>query len=175
MLGLFAGIGLAPLLAGLLGLIGFDLPSTALVVARAHDRRRDRPGHRRDAAVEPGARRCGPRASRPWPRCARARLGSSRAKRRWALALQVGVAGLGLVAHARRAVRRPGHVAGADAAGRRGGARLRRRRPALAAARRPAGGADRAAAGGDGRRGGARSRAATPCARPAGRPARPRR
>ncbi len=31
-LGLFAGIGLAPLLAGLLGLIGFDLPSTALVV-----------------------------------------------------------------------------------------------------------------------------------------------
>ena len=32
-LGLFAGIGLAPLLAGLLGLIGFDLPSTALVIA----------------------------------------------------------------------------------------------------------------------------------------------
>ena len=32
-LGLFAGIGLAPLLAGLLGMIGFDLPSTALVIA----------------------------------------------------------------------------------------------------------------------------------------------
>ncbi len=32
-LGLLAGIGLAPLLAGLLGLIGFDLPRTALVIA----------------------------------------------------------------------------------------------------------------------------------------------
>jgi putative ABC transport system permease protein len=32
-LGLFAGLGLAPLLQGLLGLVGFELPTTALVVA----------------------------------------------------------------------------------------------------------------------------------------------
>ena len=55
-LGLFAGIGLAPLLAGLLGLIGFDLPRTALVVAGRTVAVAIVAGHRRDAAVEPGAR-----------------------------------------------------------------------------------------------------------------------
>ena len=64
-LGLVAGIGLAPLLMGLLGLLGFDLPDTALVIAV------------RTIAIAiivgtlvrscpASCPRCGPRASRPW-------------------------------------------------------------------------------------------------------------
>jgi putative ABC transport system permease protein len=95
-LGLFAGIGLAPLLAGLLGLIGFDLPRTALVV-----------GVRTVAvAIALGTvvtllSSLAPalRATRISPMAAmrEGSAGSSKVKRRWVLALQAGVAGIGLV------------------------------------------------------------------------------
>jgi len=95
-LGLLAGIGLAPLLAGLLGLIGFDLPRTALVV-----------GPRTIvvaillgtvvtllSSLAPALR-----ATRISPMAAmrEGAVGSSKVKRRWVLALQSGVAALGLV------------------------------------------------------------------------------
>ncbi len=95
-LGLFAGIGLAPMLASLLGLIGFDLPSTALVV-----------GARTIvvaillgtvvtllSSLAPALR-----ATRISPMAAmrEGEPGSSKVKRRWVLALQCAVAGLGLV------------------------------------------------------------------------------
>ncbi|MDX6681124.1 MAG: putative transport system permease protein [Solirubrobacteraceae bacterium] len=95
-LGLFAGIGLAPLLAGLLGLIGFDLPSTALVV-----------GIRTIvvaillgtvvtllSSLAPALR-----ATRISPMAAmrEGSRDSSKVKRRWALALQSAVVGIGLV------------------------------------------------------------------------------
>ena len=136
-LGLFAGIGLAPLLAGLLGLIGFDLPSTALVIAvrtivvailvgtlvtllsslaPALRATRDL-AHGRDARGLASARRR-PSAAGCW-RC------------------KLAVAGLGLALMLVGLFGGLRHVAGADAAGHRGGARLRRRRAALAAARRP--------------------------------------
>ena len=95
-LGLFAGIGLAPLLKGVFALIGFDLPSTALVIAPrtiassivlgtgvtllsslipALRARRISPiAAMRDGAATP-----------------------SKVRRRWALALQAAVVALGLV------------------------------------------------------------------------------
>ena len=95
-LGLLAGIGLAPLLARLLGLIGFDLPSTAPVI-----------GARTIvvamllgtvvtllSSLAPALR-----ATRISPMAAmrEGSAGSSKTKRRWVLALQAGVAGVGLV------------------------------------------------------------------------------
>ena len=94
-LGLLAGIGLAPLLAGLLGLIGFDLPSTALVIAA------------RTVIVAlvlgtvatllsslvPAIR-----ATRisPMEALREGAVGPAKAKRRWVLALEAGVVGLGV-------------------------------------------------------------------------------
>jgi putative ABC transport system permease protein len=95
-LGLLAGVGLAPLLAGLLGMVGFDLPSTALVV-----------GVRTIAvaivlgtvvtllsSLAPALR-----ATRISPMAAmrEGAVGSSRVKRRWVLTLQAGVIVIGLV------------------------------------------------------------------------------
>lgn len=94
-LGLLAGIGLAPLLAGLLGLIGFDLPSTALVIA----------GRTVAVALVLGTvvtllSSLVPaiRATRISPTEAMrdGATGSSKAKRRWALVLQSAVAAFGL-------------------------------------------------------------------------------
>src|ERR1700710_263195 len=95
-LGLLAGIGLAPLLAKLLGMVGFDLPNTALVIAV------------RTALVAivvgtfvtllsslaPALR-----ATRISPMAAmrEGAVGASKVKRRWVLMLQAAVAGLGLV------------------------------------------------------------------------------
>ena len=95
-LGLFAGIGLAPLLAGLLGLIGFDLPSTALVIAV------------RTIAVAVvlgtvvtllSSLAPALRATRISPMAAmrEGAVGVSKVKRRWVRVLQGAVAGLGLV------------------------------------------------------------------------------
>jgi len=95
-LGLLAGIGLAPLLAGLLGMIGFDLPSTALVIA----------ARTIVVAIVLGTivtllSSLAPalRATRISPMAAmrEGSLGTSRVKRRRALALQTAVAGIGLV------------------------------------------------------------------------------
>ena len=95
LLGLLAGIGLAPLLARLLGLIGFDLPSTALVI-----------GARTIvvaillgtvvtllSSLAPALR-----ATRISPMAAmrEGATGASKVRRRWVLALQCAVAGLGL-------------------------------------------------------------------------------
>jgi putative ABC transport system permease protein len=95
-LGLLAGIGLAPLLAGLLGMVGFDLPSTALVVA----------ARTIGVAILLGTvvtllSSLAPalRATRISPMAAmrEGAVGSSKVKRRWVRGLQCGVAGLGLV------------------------------------------------------------------------------
>ena len=95
-LGLLAGIGLAPLLANLLGLIGFDLPQTALVIA----------GRTVIVAIALGSvvtllSSLAPalRATRIAPMAAmrEGATGASRTKRRWALVLQAGLAGIGLV------------------------------------------------------------------------------
>jgi putative ABC transport system permease protein len=95
LLGLLAGIGLAPLLSGLLGLIGFDLPSTALVIG----------GRTIVVAIVLGTvvtllSSLAPalRATRIAPMAAmrEGADGSSRAQRRWVLALRAGAAGLGL-------------------------------------------------------------------------------
>ena len=95
-LGLFAGVGLAPLLAGLLGMIGFDLPSTALVLAVRTI----------VVAIVLGTvvtllSSLAPalRATRISPMAAmrEGATGASRTKRRWVLVLQSGVAGIGLV------------------------------------------------------------------------------
>ena len=95
-LGLFAGIGLAPLLAGLLGLVGFDLPTTALVLA----------GRTIVVAIALGTvvtllSSLAPalRATRISPMAAmrEGSLGSSKVKRRWVLGLQSGLAVIGLV------------------------------------------------------------------------------
>jgi len=95
-LGLFAGIGLAPLLAGLLGMVGFDLPSTALVIA----------GRTIVVAIALGTvvtvlSSLAPavRATRVSPMAAMRddAVGSSRRKRRWVLVSQSGVAAIGLV------------------------------------------------------------------------------
>ncbi|MEA2171699.1 MAG: putative transport system permease protein [Solirubrobacteraceae bacterium] len=96
LLGLLAGIGLAPLLAALLGLIGFDLPDTALVIA----------GRTIVVAILLGTlvtllSSLAPavRATRISPMAAmrEGAVGASKAKRRWVRALQTGAAGLGLV------------------------------------------------------------------------------
>ena len=95
-LGLFAGIGLAPLLAGLLGMIGFDLPSTALVIA----------ARTIVVAILLGTvvtllSSLAPalRATRISPMAAmrEGAVGVSKVKRRWVRVLQSAVAGLGLV------------------------------------------------------------------------------
>ena len=94
--GLLAGIGLAPLLAGLLGMIGFDLPGTALVIA----------GRTVAVAIVLGTvvtllSSLAPalRATRIAPMAAMREgvRGSSKVKRRWVAVLQCGVAALGLV------------------------------------------------------------------------------
>jgi putative ABC transport system permease protein len=95
-LGLLAGIGLAPLLSGLLGLLGFDLPNTGLVIAV------------RTIAVAiivgtavtlvstlvPALRAT--RVS-PMDAMSDSPAGPSKRKRRGIGALQIGVTGLGLV------------------------------------------------------------------------------
>ena len=95
-LGLFAGIGLAPLLAGLLGMVGFDLPSTALVIA----------GRTIVVAIALGTvvtvlSSLAPalRATRVSPMAAMRddAVGSSKDRRRWVLVAQSAVAALGLV------------------------------------------------------------------------------
>jgi putative ABC transport system permease protein len=94
-LGLLAGIGLAPLLYALFGAIGFEFPSTALVI-----------GTRTIAvaillgtvvtllsSLVPAIR-----ATRisPMEALRDGAVGGSKAKRRWVLAVQVGLAGLGV-------------------------------------------------------------------------------
>jgi len=96
LLGLLAGIGLAPLLAGLLGLIGFDLPNTALVIAIRTIVVAMVLGTLVTllSSLAPALR-----ATRISPMAAmrEGSHGSTKAKRRGVLALQTGVAGLGLV------------------------------------------------------------------------------
>ncbi|MEY2442949.1 MAG: putative transport system permease protein [bacterium] len=95
-LGLFAGIGLAPLLASLLGMVGFDLPSTALVIA----------ARTVVVAILLGTvvtllSSLAPalRATRISPMAAmrEGAVGASKVKRRWLLGLEASVAGLGFV------------------------------------------------------------------------------
>lgn len=95
-LGLLAGIGLAPLLAGLLGLIGFELPSNALVIAPRTIVVAILLGTVVTllSSLAPAVR-----ATRISPMAAMREgvIGASKSRRRWALALQAAVAGIGLV------------------------------------------------------------------------------
>ena len=95
-LGLLVGIGLAPLLGALLGLIGLDLPSTALVIGARTVVVAIVPGHRGDPPLQPRAGAAGhPDLTRGGDE--RGSTSSSKAMRRRALGLRVGVTGLGLV------------------------------------------------------------------------------
>ena len=96
-LGLFAGIGLAPLLAGLLGHDRLRPAEHGARDRRAHDRRRDRPRHGGDAAVEPGT---GAARHADLPDGGDARRGGRHRRRSSAAGCsrcEGGVAGLGLV------------------------------------------------------------------------------